>query len=138
MKQVLRLVAITLVATLFSVSPAEALFGSECKKPKAAYAQYLSVSKSLQKQEARAIEIEAQEYLRCLKNPKAFFLKKRITDKNYSCGTWRLLDRIPVTPREKTSLKEYKNAMLIVTSYKKCFDPSVYIEAAQWLKANPK
>jgi hypothetical protein len=138
MKQVLRLVAITLVATLFSVSPAEALFGSECKKPKAAYAQYLSVSKSLQKQEARAIEIEAQEYLRCLKNPKAFFLEKRITDKKPSCELWRLLDRVPITPREKTAFKEYKNAMLIVTSYKKCFDPSVYIEAAQWLKANPK
>jgi len=139
MKQVLRLVAITVAVTLFSVSPAEALFGSECKKPKAAYAQYLSVSKSLQKQEARAIEIEAQEYLRCLKNPKEFSLGKKITDKEFNCSFWKLgLYDVPISLGSKTAFKEYKKAMLIVTSYKKCFGPSVYIEAAQWLKANPK
>jgi hypothetical protein len=141
-KRSLRLTATTIVLILVSISPAEALFGSECKKPKATYAQYLSSSKSLQIQEAntqaRAREQKEQEYRRCLKNRKAFFLEKKISDKTLSCELWKLLYDVPIAPRAKTAFEEYKNAMLIVTSYKKCFDPSVYIEAVKWLKANPR
>jgi hypothetical protein len=142
MKRSLRLIAATIVVILVSISPAEALFGSECRKPKSTYAQYLSSSKSLQTQEAniqvKARELKEQEYLRCKKNRKAFFTEKMITDKTLSCELWKILYDVPVTPRAKTAYEEYKNAMLIVTSYKKCFDPSVYVEAVKWLKANPR
>lgn len=142
MKLTIRLIATTMVVSLVTVSPAEALFGSECRKPKSTYAQYLSSSKSLQTQEAniqaRAREQKEEEYRRCLKNRKAFLIEKSITDKKLSCELWKLLYDVPIAPRAKTAYEEYKNAMLIVTNYKKCFDPSVYIEAVKWLNANPK
>ena len=150
MKRLLRLLATAIVVILVSISPAEALFGSECKKPKSTYAQYLSSSRALQVKEAKAKSVANKktdlEYVRCTKNPKAFMLEKKLDDKTLfprnldGCGMWKIFFRVgvPYVQGAKTALEEYKNAMLIVTSYKKCFDPSVYIEAIKWLKANPK
>jgi hypothetical protein len=80
MTRLLRLVSITLILTLISVSPAQALFGSECKKPKSTYEQYLSSPKALEiKERAAKSKVDAQtaaEFKRCLKNPKTFLRKK--------------------------------------------------------------
>ena len=150
MKRLLRLIATTSVVILVSISPAEALFGSECKKPKATYAQYLSSSRALQVKEAKA-QSDANkktdlEYFRCTQNPKVFLLEKKLDDKKLfprnkaGCDMWKIFFRggVPFVQGAKTAVEDYKNAMLIVTSYKKCFDPSVYIEAVKWLKTNPK
>ena len=150
MRRLLRFIATTVVLILVSVSPAEALFGSECKKPKATYAQYLSSSKALQVKEAKdKANANAQtnlEFSRCLKNPKAFLIEQKLNDRQMfprnkdGCSMWKIFygGGVPYFQGQKTSYEEYKNAMLIVTSYKKCFEPSVYIEAVKWLKANPK
>ena len=150
MKRLLRLIATILVLVLFSVSPAQALFGSECKKPKSTYELYLSSSKSLEiKERAAKSKVDAQtaaEFKRCLKNPKTFLREKGLNKKPYSvdslgCEFWKISYGgypLSIYSGGKSAYEEYKNAMLIVTSYKKCFDPSVYIEAVKWLKANPK
>jgi hypothetical protein len=150
MKQLMRLIATTLVLILFSVSPAQALFGSECKKPKSTYQQYLLSSKNLEVKEREAkkkVDIQtAAEFKRCLKNPKTFLREKGLNKKPYSknslgCEFWKISYGgypLSIYSGGKSAYEEYKNAMLIVTSYKKCFDPSVYIEAVKWLKANPQ
>ena len=150
MKRLLRLTATTIVVILVSISPADALFGSECKKPKSTYAQYLSSSKTLEIKEREAKKkVDAQtgaEFKRCLKNPKTFLREKGLDKNPYprgslGCESWKLnFGGYPVSifSGGKSAYEEYKNAMLVVTSYKKCFDPTVYIEAVKWLKANPK
>ena len=150
MKTFLRLMTTSLILVLVAASPAEALFGSECKKPKATYAQYLSSSKKLQIKEAgaqAAARTKADsDFFRCTLNPKAFLLEKNLKDtktfprNREGCSMWKIFygGGVPYYAGAKTAVEEYKNAMLIVTSYKKCFDPSVYIEAVKWLKANPK
>jgi len=150
MKQFLRLIATILVLLLFSVSPAQALFGSECRKPKSTNAQYLSSSKSLEVKEREAKKkVDAQtaaDFKRCLKNPKTFLSEKGLNKEPYTrnslgCEWWKVSYGgypLSIYSGGKSAYEEYKNAMLIVTSYKKCFDPSVYIEAVKWLKANPK
>lgn len=150
MTRVLRLASITLILTLISVSPAQALFGSECKKPKSTYEQYLSSSKALEiKERAAKSKVDAQtaaEFKRCLKNPKIFLREKGLNKKPYSqgslgCEFWKISYGgypLSIYSGGKSAYEEFKNAMLIVTSYKKCFEPSVYIEAIKWLKANPK
>jgi hypothetical protein len=150
MKRLLRLIAVSLVLILFSVSPAQALFGSECKKPKSTYQQYLSSSKNLEVKEREAkkkVDVQtAAEFKRCLKNPKTFLREKGLNKEPYSknslgCEFWKISYGgypLSIYSGGKSAYEEYKNAMLIVTSYKKCFDPSVYIEAAKWLKANPR
>jgi hypothetical protein len=142
--------ATSLILVLVAASPAEALFGSECKKPKSTYAQYLSSSKTLEVKERKAKnKVDAQtaaDFKRCLKNPKTFLREKGLDKKPYSSGSlgcefWKLSYGgypLSIYSGGKSAYEEYKNAMLIVTSYKKCFDPSVYIEAVKWLKANPK
>ena len=81
-----RLVAITFALILVSVSPAEALFGSECKKPKSTYSKYLTSSKTLKIKEvaaqAAARSKEESEYFRCTLNPKAFLQEKTLKDTN--------------------------------------------------------
>ena len=150
MKRLLRLIAVSLVLILLSVSPAQALFGSECKKPKSTYQQYLLSSKNLEVKEREAkkkVDIQtAAEFKRCLKNPKTFLREKGLNKKPYSknslgCEFWKISYGgypLSIYSGGKSAYEEYKNAMLIVTSYKKCFDPSVYIEAVKWLKANPQ
>lgn len=150
MTRVSKLVATTLIIALFSTSPAEALFGSECKKPKATYAQYLSSSKALEVKERDAkkkfdVQKDA-DFKRCLKNPSTFLTEKGLSKKSYprtsvGCEFWKFSSPgypLSIFSGGKSAYEEYKNAMLIVTNYKKCFDPSVYIEAVKWLKANPK
>lgn len=150
MRQLLRLISTILVLIIVSVSPAEALFGSECKKPKSTYEQYLSSSKSREIKEREAkkkfdVQRDA-DFKRCLNNPKAFLTEKGLDKRAYprtsiGCEFWKMSYGgypISIYSGGKSAYDEYKNAMLIVTSYKKCFDPSVYIEAVKWLKANPK
>ena len=150
MKYSLRLIATIVVAVIVSISPAEALFGSDCKKPKSTYGQYLSSSKSLEiKERIAENKFDSQkdaDFKLCLKNPKTFLSKKGLNSKSYprtalGCETWKWSQPgypLSIYSGGKWASEEYKNAMLVVTSYKKCFDPSVYIEAVKWLKANPK
>lgn len=149
MKRLLRLIATIIVLILFSVSPAQALFGSDCKKPKAQYVKYLSSSKALKIRETiaknRAIAQADSLYKVCLKNPKLFLDERGLGVLWYprnreGCATWKRVDsvNVPFVEGKITSYEEYKNAMLIVTNYKKCFDPSVYIQSVKWLKANPR
>ena len=150
MNRLLRLIAIILVLILFSASPAQALFGSECKKPKSTYQQYLSSSKTLEVKEREAKKkVDAQtaaDFKRCIKNPKTFLREKGLDKEPYSrnslgCEFWKISYggyQLSIYSGGKSAYEEYKNAMLVVTSYKKCFDPSVYIEAVKWLKVNPK
>ena len=144
MKRLLRLIAVSLTLILFSVSPAQALFGSECKKPKSTYSQYLNEYRrqlSAEKTaESRFLSNRDRDFKQCLSNPKVFF-ESRGSNRGQDavgCDVWRVFDAKRPTIVGRSAVKAYKDAMLIVTSYKKCFDPSVYIEAVKWLKANPK
>ena len=147
MKRLLRLKAATIVVILVSISPAEALFGSECKKPKSTHSQYLTeYRKQLGAEKTAEIKFVSQrkrDYQQCLKNPKAFLLSrnlKALSQDKAGCGLWEIFYARAESPQVtgRSSVEAYTDAMLIVTSYKKCFDPSVYIEAVKWLKANPK
>jgi hypothetical protein len=147
MKQLLRLIATALVLILFSVSPAQALFGSECKKPKSTYSKYLTEHRkkvSAEKTaETKFVSQRERNYQECLKYPKAFLQSrnwKELSQDKAGCGLWKMFYARAESPQTmgRSSVEAYADAMLIVTSYKKCFDPSVYIEAVKWLKANPK
>ena len=147
MKRLLRLMATILVLILFSVSPAQALFGSECKKPKSTHKNYLSeYRKQLSAEkiaEGKFVSQREVEYQRCLKNPKTFFQVRQLNSLTLNeggCNRWYTFYARAESPKVmgRSSSEAYADAMLIVTSYKKCFDPSVYIQAVKWLKANPR
>jgi hypothetical protein len=147
MKRLLGLIATAIVVILVSISPAEALFGSECKKPKSTHSQYLiEYRKQLSAEKTAEIKFISQrkrDYQQCLMNPKAFLLSrnlKAVSRDKAGCGLWEMFYARAESPKimGRSSAVAYADAMLIVSSYKKCFDPSVYIEAVKWLKANPK
>jgi hypothetical protein len=147
MKRILRLTAATIVVILVSISPAEALFGSECKKPKSTHSRYLTeYRKQLGAEKTTEIKFVSQrkrDYQQCLKNPKAFLLLrnlKALSQDKAGCGLWEMFYAHTESPKimGRSSVSAYADAMLIVKSYQKCFEPSVYIEAVKWLKANQK
>ena len=147
MKRLLRMISTILVLILFSFSPAQALFGSECKKPKSTYEKYLSEYKkqvSAEKiAEGRFLSRREVEYQRCLKNPKTFLQARHLNalaQNEGGCNRWYTFYARAESPKVmgRSSAEAYADAMLIVTNYKKCFDPSVYIQAVKWLKANPR
>ena len=147
MKRLLRLIATILVLILFSVSPAQALFGSECKKPKSTYENYLSEYKkhlSAEKiAESKFVSQREIKYQKCLKNPKTFLQERQLNALSLNeqgCNRWYAFYASAESPKVmgRSSVDAYADAMLVVTNYKKCFDPSVYIQAVKWLKANSK
>jgi hypothetical protein len=145
MKRSFRLIATTIVVILVSISPAEALFGSECKKPKGTYLIFLNeYKKQLSAERVAASKFRSnqnRDYQQCLTNPKAFLASRNlntVSQDEAGCGLWKMFYAGSPTIFGRSSVTAYKDAMLIVTSYKKCFDPSLYIEAVKWLKANPR
>lgn len=143
MRRFIKLSSLIFCYLLFTAGPSSALFGSECKKPKASYEKYLQSAYTQKAKEDKAkAAAEAKikrDFAECEKNPKAF-LNSRDIDRSYprvkaSC-VWFKLGLETNYPSQKMSYEEYKNAMLVVSNYKKCFDPEVYINAKKWLQSN--
>jgi hypothetical protein len=136
---------------LFTPS-AVAFFDDECDKPKASYERFLQAAQRLKSSEDKAqrlanerYAVVKEEYRRCQRNPKSFFLEKRIDAKKYGntslrCFSWyeEMLSTkvIGIPGQSVTSYEQYKRAMLVIKSYKKCFEPDLYVSAVEWLKRN--
>ena len=144
----------TLVAWLLLFTPsATAFFGNDCKKPKASYERYLEAAQRLKASEDKAKRLVDEryrmlktEYEICNISPKKFFREKRLDPKQYGkknirCFFWfeslrGTTLRLSQAPQPISSYDQYKNAMLVIKSYKKCFDPENYIAALEWLRKN--
>jgi|GEM_PF-4574987 hypothetical protein len=142
----IKLASLVLCYLFFTAGPSSALFGSECKKPKATYQKYQQeYSRQLKAEKISLARYEAKresEYRECLKNPKAFLTAREFNlgkkDKD-GCYLFKALGvgfSYPVSGRK--SVDAYRDSMLIIKSYKNCFEPSQYINATQWLKNNNK
>ena len=108
-----RLIAVGLLFAMISSSPASALFGSECRKPKSSFKEQLALSKKLKK----------EGYYISPKDQAAYELERKNT---------KLL--LPPEPpwdygKLRKSEKAFDTAYRIVLNNPKCFDPVIVVEA---------
>jgi len=145
MRQFFKFTSILLIVVIASTDSSAAFFNSECKKPKATYESYLNeYKKQLSAEKLASSQFNSQrdrDFVQCLKNPKLFIearnLKALRKDK-IGCEYWKMFYADYPTIQGRSSQAAKKDAMLIVKNYKKCFDPSVYINALKWLEQNGK
>jgi hypothetical protein len=145
MKNLAKLVFVVFFFLFASTQPSFALFNNECKKPKSTYQNYLNeYTKQLSAERAAASKFESQrnrDFQQCLTNPRVFLVSRNLNavrkDK-IGCEYWKAFYAGSPTIFGRSSITAYKDAMLIVKSYQKCFDPSVYINALKWLEMQGK
>jgi hypothetical protein len=136
--RVSRAIVVGLLISVASSSPASALFGSECKKPKSSFSEQLALSKKLQK---GAYDFTPQEKA-------TFYLEQRKKKKRdlSNCLERNLLtteecNAITNLPPESglvrteilaQSRKALDTAYRIVLNNQKCFDPIIVVEAQRF------
>lgn len=137
-----RFVAIGMILSIISASPANALFGSECKKPKTSYFQQHNQAQEL-KRAAYAVtpQDKASHYLREKKRAEAGLKicsqNNMFTEKE--CNAFYELaiktSKMPLFYQEKMSQANirFNTAYRIVLNNQKCFDPIVVVEAQRFL-----
>ncbi len=138
MIKVPRLIAIGLLFTIISSSPATALFGLECRKPKATFNDQFAQSKKLKKAAYDFTTAEkAAFYLQQRKKKKIDFsncLKNKMFTR-LNCEAFANLPPESGLVRSDILLKSQKaldTAYRIVLNNQKCFDPIVVVEAQRF------
>ena len=141
-----------LIWLLFFTPTAIAFFGKECDKPKESYQKFLQSAQRLQAQDDWRKKVQeqkrqqfAKKYKSCQRNPDKFFRKNSRGTSKYDnnnlfrCSDWyrdMISVPVPLSSFTVSAFSEYKRAMQVVKSYKKCFDPEKYIGAIEWLRKN--
>ena len=115
--KLVRLIAVGLLFAVISSSPASALFGSECRKPKSSFKEQLTLSKKLKKEGYYISPKEQAAYDQKIKNKK-------------------LIDLPPEPPWDTLKLlkaeKSLDAAYRIVMNNQKCFDPLIVVDAQRF------
>lgn len=133
---------VVLVITVVFATPANALFGNECKKPKASYEQQLSRAKTLNKSAYQFTPQEKATYFleqrktsernlqTCLKDKKMTRIEcKELTDLFASHPGTKLVHQDILDEANKT----FNTAYRIVLNNQKCFDPVLVVNAQRAL-----
>ena len=142
LKPFIFLIGLVIFSTI-SNSPASALFGSECNKPKAAYAKQINQAKSLKKAAyAVSAQDKAAHYselkLRAEENFKTCIKMKLLTTSE--CKAIEELakkpSKSPLFYQEKLTEANLKfdTAYRIVMNNQKCFDPMLVVDAQRYLE----
>jgi arsenate reductase-like glutaredoxin family protein len=139
----IRVISLALGFAVVFSQPANALFGSECKKPKASYEKYQKLAEefSLQASKSKAANKAKlnKDLASCRSDYKTFistrdkFEKSLIKSKN-NCGIMAIFDEYLHTPGYAESSIATKNSHQVVVNNQKCFSPEVVIEAQRALK----
>jgi hypothetical protein len=143
MKLFLKLMFAIFLFLFVATEPSFALFNNECKKPKATHQNYLNEYKrQMSAEKLASSKFEAQrnrDTQLCMQNPKKFLEARNLNSlrqDSVGCEYWKIFYAGGPTISGRKSIEAYKDAMLIVKNYKKCFDPSIYINALKWLEKN--
>jgi hypothetical protein len=136
--KLVRLIAVGLLFAMISSSPASALFGSECRKPKSSFNEQFALSKKLNK---AAYDFTAREKA-------AFYLEQRkkketsfnncLAEKLFSRSSCEALTNLPPESglvRSDILLKSERalnTAYRIVLNNQKCFDPIIVVDAQRF------
>ena len=139
----IRVISLALGFAVVFCQPANALFGSECKKPKASYENYQSKAQKfmVQANESKAANKARlnKDLASCRSDFKAFistrdkFEKSLIKSKN-NCGIMAIFDEYIFTPGYAESSIATKNSYQVILNNQKCFSPELVIEAQRALK----
>jgi hypothetical protein len=142
MKSYKLLVVCLTTLSLTVMHPANALFNSECKKPKASYEKYQRQIKkfSLQANQEAAINKTRlnKDIAFCTSDYKSFistrdkYVKQLIKSKN-NCSAIALFDEYRITPGAAYSYRATKDSYQVVLNNQKCFSPELVIEAQRKL-----
>lgn len=134
---------ITLVASLILVAtahPTNALFGSECKKPKASYENYQSKARMYSAQAAKNKIANADKLKRdtaaCNADFKSFAFarnKSIVIKKKADCIMLPLFDEYLYAQGTVESKNATKDSYQVVLNNQKCFSPELVIEAQRKL-----
>ena len=134
--------AAVLVFAVVTSSPANAIFGNECKKPKTSYEQQLTRAKALNKSAYQFTPQEKSTYFleqrrtsernlkTCLKDKKMTRIEcKELTDLFISHPGTKLVHQDILDEANKT----FNTAYRIVLNNQKCFDPVLVVNAQRAL-----
>ena len=133
--------SLVLGLTLVFPQPVNALFGSECKKPKASFENYRKDFSRLQTQVATQKTSNKKKLVKAIASCKADFrayalATKRtelITSKS-DCGVLVLVDEFLSVPAEFSAQIANQNSYQVILNNQKCFSPELVIEAQRALK----
>ena len=129
-----------LTITLATAQPVNALFGSECKKPKVSYENYQSQARMYSAQAAK-YKINNAEKLKkdtvaCNADFKSFAYarnKSNVIKKKTDCKWLPLLDEYLYSQGTVESKNATKDSYQVVLNNQKCFSPELVIEAQRKL-----
>ena len=139
----IKVISLALGFAVVFCQPANALFGSECKKSKASYENYQSQAQkfALQANESKAANKEKlrKDIAFCQSDFKSFIstrdkYQKQLIKTKKSCGTMALFDEYLFTPGYGEYALATKNSNQVVVNNQKCFSPELVIEAQRALK----
>jgi hypothetical protein len=137
----LKILSFVIIFSIVCAQPASALFGSECRKPKASYENYkkeaqrfktLSISQELANKEKLKKAIAT-----CNADFKSYaYATKRtnVIKKKSDCGMLPLFNEFLIVPATYESMTASENAYRVVINNQKCFSPELVIEAQRALK----
>ena len=137
----IKIISLTLGFVVVFCQPANAFFGSECKKPKASYENYRKEFANLQPQIVTQKTANKERLVKAIASCKAdyksyAFANKRtevITSKS-KCGMLPLFDEFLSVPAEFAAYLANKNSYQVILNNQKCFSPELVIEAQRALK----
>jgi hypothetical protein len=133
--------SVALVFTVVFAAPANAIFGNECKKPKASYEQQLALAKKLNKE---AYQFTAQEKAANYTEQRKKYqknldqcIKQKSLTRTECKAVSDLFDKYPgdlvhydILAKSETA---FNTAYRIVLNNQKCFDPVLVVKAQRAL-----
>jgi hypothetical protein len=140
--------ALVSIWLMIAVPNSNAFFGLECREPRRDYERLMNESskdKVLEDQAAqRAFEQARLARKECRRNKKAYILKKYSEQSKemqsdlsrLGCVVLAHFGQFYSVPQGVASKNKFRKSMLIIKSYKKCFDPETYVSAVEWLSRN--
>lgn len=136
----IKIISLTLGFVVVFCQPANAFFGSECKKPKASYENYRKDFANLQPQivtqKTANKERLAKAIASCRADFKSYALATKrtevITSKS-KCEMMPLFNEFLSVPAEFAAYLANKNSYQVILNNQKCFSPELVIEAQRAL-----
>jgi hypothetical protein len=133
-----KLIAVGLLFAMISSSPASALFGSECRKPKSSFNAHMALSKKLNKDAYKFSPREKAAFYRYQKKMDEQSLNICLEGKSLTREECKAISNLPPdsglvhTDILAQSRKALDTAYRIVINNKKCFDPLIVVDAQRF------
>ena len=139
----MRVISLALGFAVVFCQPANALFGSECKKPKASYENYQNQAQKFMSQANKSQSANKEKLKKdlafCKSDFKSFIatrdkFEKQLIKSKKNCGIMAIFDEYIFTPGYAESSIATKNSYQVILNNQKCFSPELVIEAQRALK----